>query len=295
MRLRDAVSSKTLKNSIMAKASFVKSNTFIFSGLCVFLGVVFASLLGTVVIPYHPMRMGSVPRDLPPSLEHPLGTDSLGRDILAQLCFGTLMSLQVGFIAGIVGFGVALGVAFYGGYRGGNIDGGLTVLTEVFLTTPGLVILILIASLVRRIDIPLMALIISTFAWAWPAKTIRAQVLSLKERGFIYLSKLSGLSSLQIIVKHMIPNILPFLGSYFAVVVGASMLAAVGLEVIGLGPRDLTTLGMMFHWAMMHSAVIRGLIWWWLPPCLMLFALFLSLFLLQLGLDEIANPKLKGE
>jgi len=290
----DSLSKMALVNTIVAKASFVRSNRYMFAGLCVFGGIVLFSSMGTVVIPYHPVRIGNVPRDLLPSYEHPLGTDSLGRDILAQLCFGTLMSLQVGFIAGIVGFAVALAVSFIGGYRGGNLDSGLTILTEVFLTTPSLVILILIASLVRRIDIPLMALIISTFAWAWPAKTMRAQVLSLKERGFIYLSKLSGLNSVEIVVRHMIPNILPFLGSYFAVVVSAAILSAVGLEVIGLGPRDTTTLGMIFYWAMMHSAVTRGLIWWWFPPCVMLFMIFLSLFLVQKGLDEIANPRLKS-
>ena len=286
---------KKLKSTILPKLSFIRSNSYIFAGICVLLGIVIFASIGTLVIPYSPVRMGSVPRDLPPSIAHPLGTDSLGRDILAQICFGTLLSLQVGFLAGIVGFVVALAVAFIGGYRGGNLDGVLTILTEVFLTTPSIVVLILVASVIRKVDIPLMAFIIATFAWAWPAKTIRAQALSLKERGYIYLSKLSGLNSIEIIVKHMIPNILPFLGSYFAVVVGAAMISEVGLEVIGLGPVQTITLGMILHWAMMESAVVRELIWWWLPPCIMLFLIFLSLFLIQRGLDVIANPKLKSE
>lgn len=286
---------KSLRNAVLSRLSFIRSNSYISSGIGLLIGVVLFGVIGILVIPYHPVRMGSVPRDLAPSFEHPLGTDSLGRDLLAQVCFGSLMSLQVGFLAGIIGFVVALAVAFIGGYRGGNLDGGLTVLTEIFLTTPSLVILILLASIVRKVEILLMALIIAVFAWAWPAKTIRAQVLSLRERGFVYLARLSGLSSIEIIVKHMIPNILPFLGSYFAVVVNAATLSAVGLEVIGLGPRHTTTLGIIFYWAMMHSAVTRGLIWWWLPPCIMLFLLFLSLFLIQRGLDEIANPRLRGE
>ncbi|MEM2026182.1 MAG: ABC transporter permease [Candidatus Bathyarchaeia archaeon] len=273
----------------------IKENSYILAGLCLLISIVLFAFIGILITPYDPVKIGSVPSDLPPSFNHLLGTDSLGRDLFTQLCFGTLTSLQIGFLAGIIGFFIALIVAFVGGYYGGTLDSILTILTEVFLTTPTLVILIIIASVVERVEIPIMATIIAAFAWAWPSKTIRAQVLSLKERGFIYLSKLSGLSGLEIIFKHMIPNILPFLGSYFAVVVSAAMLSEVGLEVLGLGPRHTITLGMMLHWAMMHAAVTRNLIWWWLPPCIMLFLIFLSLFLIQRGLDIIANPRLKGE
>jgi len=285
------VKATLIKNTLLV----VKGNSYIFSGLCLLVCIILFAVVGMHIIPFDPVKIGSVPMDLPPSSKHLLGTDSLGRDLFAQLCFGTLTSLQIGFLAGIIGFLIALMVAFFGGYHGGKLDGILTTLTEVFLTTPTLIILIVIAAVVERIEIPTMALIISAFAWAWPAKTMRAQVLSLKERGFIYLSRLSGLNSLEIILKHMIPNILPFLGSYFAVVVSAAMISEVGLEVLGLGPRHTITLGMMLHWAMMHAAVTRNLIWWWLPPCIMLFLIFFSLFLFQRGLDVIANPRLKGE
>lgn len=280
---------------VLANIRLLKENSYILAGLCLLSSLILFAFIGMLVTPHDPVRIGSVPRDLPPSSTHLLGTDSLGRDLFAQLCFGTLTSLQIGFLAGVIGFLIALMVAFIGGYYGGTLDGILTILTEVFLTTPTLVILIIIAAVVERVEIPTMAAIIAAFAWAWPSKTIRAQVLSLKERGFIYLSKLSGLSGLEIIIKHMIPNILPFLGSYFAVVVSAAMLSEVGLEVLGLGPRHTITLGMMLHWAMTHAAVTRNLIWWWLPPCIMLFLIFFSLFLIQRGLDIIANPRLKGE
>ena len=290
-----APNARYLSKRLLRSIKNIKDNSYILAGLCLLASIVLFAFMGMLITPYDPVKIGSVPLDLPPSSNHLLGTDSLGRDLFAQLCFGTLTSLQIGFLAGIIGFFIALMVAFIGGYYGGALDGILTVLTEVFLTTPTIIILIIIAAVVEKVEIPTMALIIAAFAWAWPSKTIRAQVLSLKERGFIYLSKLSGLNGLEIIVKHMIPNILPFLGSYFAVVVGAAMLSEVGLEVLGLGPRHTITLGMMLHWAMMHAAVTRNLIWWWLPPCIMLFLIFFSLFMIQRGLDIIANPRLKGE
>lgn len=263
------------------------------SGMSLLLGIVTVCAIGDALLPYNPVRMGDVPRDLPPSWAHPLGTDSLGRDVLAQLFFGTICSYEIGFLAGILSFVVSVLVAFVAAYYGGVTDASLSLLAEVFITLPSLIILILIASVVRLVSIQMMAVILAVFSWAYPAKVMRAQVLSLKERAFVDLAKLSGQSGIETLIKEIIPNAIPMLGAYFAIIVSQAMLAEVGLELLGLGPRHTITLGMILYWAITHSAIVRELVWWWLPPCIMLLLTFFSLFFVNLGLDEISNPRLE--
>jgi len=264
-------------------------------GLSIFFGVYIAAEIGYRFSPYDPLRYGDVPMNLPPSWKHPFGTDPMGRDLLTQLLFGTRLSMHIGIIAGIIAFSISVLVALVAGYYGGFLDSILNVVTEVFITIPSLAILILIAAIVPRITIPIMATILAIFSWAWPAKVMRSQVLSLKERGFVKLAKLSGYGGFEIIIREIVPNMLPFLGAYFAVVVNAAMLAEAGLEIIGLGPRNTITLGIMLNWALVHAAVTRGMIWWWLPPSIVLILIFLGLFIISMGLDEIANPRLKTQ
>jgi len=278
----------------LAKGSSVLfENKKVLLGLSIFLGVYLISEIGYRFSVHHPTRYGDVPMNLSPSWEHPLGTDPMGRDLLTQLLYGTRLSMHIGIMAGVIAFSVSVLVAFIGGYCGGFIDSIFGVITEVFLTIPSLAILILIAAIVPKVTIAIMATILAIFSWAWPAKVMRSQVLSLKERGFVRLAKLSGYSGIEIIIREIVPNMLPFLGAYFAVVVNAAMLAEAGLEIIGLGPQHTITLGIMLNWAMVHSAVTRGLTWWWLPPSIMLILIFLGLFVISMGLDEIANPRLE--
>jgi len=271
----------------------VVENRKILAGLSMLMGIILASEIGYRLSPYDPKVMGNVPLGLPPSWEHPLGTDPMGRDLLTQLLYGATLSIRIGFIAGMIAFAIAVLIALIGGYYGGTLDGILNVVTEVFITIPSLAILILVAALVGRVTIPLMALILAVFSWAWPCKVMRAQILSLKERGFIRLAKLSGYHGIEIVIREIMPNMLPFLGAYFAVVVSWAMIAQAGLELIGLGPQYTITLGIMLNWAMVHAAFTRGLVNWWIPPVIVLIWVFLSLFIISMGLDEIGNPRLK--
>jgi peptide/nickel transport system permease protein len=139
-----------------------------------------------------------------------------------------------------------------------------------------------------------MALIIGAFAWASPARQSRAQVLSLKERSFVQLARLSGMSGLEIIFRELMPNMLQWLGANFVNAFLAAVLAEAGLSLLGLGPQREMTLGMMIYWALSYGAILQNLWWWWLTPVLALIGLFLSLYLIHLGLDEVSNPKLAG-
>lgn len=151
----------------------------------------------------------------------------------------------------------------------------IRMVVDTLLTVPGLLVLIFIASL----------------AWMHPTRAIRAQVLTLRERAYVQVAKLSGMSSFEIVVRELIPNLLPYLAASFVGAVAGAVLASIGLEALGLGPQNEPTIGMTIYWAISFNALLRGLWWWWLPPIVVIVILFTGLFLLSSGLDEIANPR----
>jgi len=138
-----------------------------------------------------------------------------------------------------------------------------------------------------------MAIIVASLAWLNPTRTIRAQVLSLRERGYVEVARLSGLSGPEIIFREMMPNLLPYLAATLVNAVSNAILASIGLEVLGLGPIESPTLGMTLYWVNYNAALINGWWWWWTAPIVIILAVFLGLFFLTVGLDEIANPRLR--
>jgi len=262
-------------------------------GFTLFIAIVIVSYVGRALTPYDPLAAGMFPIDHPPCPEHPLGTDSLGRDVLAQLFFSVEQSLIVGFTVATIGTLVGAVIGFLAGYYGGVVDLILRSFTDIFIVIPMLPILILIASMVRVVSIWMTATILSIFAWAWPARQVRAQVLSLKERDFVYMARLSGMGSFEIIFRELMPHMLQWLGANFTNSVVWAILTEAGIEFLGLGPQKTMTLGMMLYWAMYHAAVFRGLWWWWAPPIITIILIATSLFLMHVGLDEIVNPRLR--
>jgi peptide/nickel transport system permease protein len=155
-------------------------------------------------------------------------------------------------------------------------------------------VLIVIAAFVRQIDVTTMALLLALFAWPGPTRLIRSQVLTLRERGYVRMARLSGASTMQIMFREMLPNLLPYLAASFAGNVSGAILASTSLEALGLGPTRVPTLGMTIFYAIRGAAVLRGMWWWWGFPILTLVIIFTGLFLIATGLDEIANPRLRG-
>lgn len=262
-------------------------------GTTVILALVILALIGGLISPPELRRAGSLPARLPPGPGGLLGTDSLGRSVALQMSEAVLKSLQVGLIAAFLGTFLGALIGFASGYFGGIVDALLRILIDVFLAVPSLLFLILIASLVKGVSVPAMALIIGAFAWASPARQSRAQVLSLKERTFVQLARLSGMSGLEIIFRELMPNMFQWLGANFVNAFLAAVLAESGLSLLGLGPQREMTLGMMIYWALSYGAILQNLWWWWLIPVLTLMCLFLSLYLIHLGLDEVSNPRLQ--
>ncbi|HLZ30704.1 MAG TPA: ABC transporter permease [Chloroflexota bacterium] len=227
-----------------------------------------------------------------PGVAYPLGTDDQGRDLLAVMVAGLPLTLKVGFLAGAIGLSIGTVLGLVSGYVGGVLDAVIRMAVDTLLTVPALLVLIIIAASIKGvISVTIMGLVIASLAWMNPTRTIRAQVLTLRERGYIQIARLSGMSSLKVIVAEMLPNLLPYLAAGFVGAVSAAVLASIGLEALGLGPQNEPTVGMTIYWALLFNALLRGMWWWWMPPILVVVVLFLGLLLLSAGLDEIANPR----
>ena len=263
-------------------------------GIIIIAAVVLLGLLGPLAWDVSGAKVGSDIPDLTPSFQHPLGTDTVGRDLLSVIIVGTPMTLSIGLLAGLIGLSVGIAFGFVAGYYGGAADIVLRGAADVFLTVPGLLILVVIASSTKvAVNVQTEALVVSALAWMWPTRTIRSQVLSMRERGYIQVARFSGTSDVRIIVEEMLPNLLPYLAASFVGAVGAGILAGIGLEALGLGPQDKPTLGMTIFWAIYYGATLRGMWWWWGPPIVVLIVVFMALFLIAQGLDRYANPRLR--
>lgn len=228
------------------------------------------------------------------SWEHPLGTESSGRDMLAVLLVGSPRSLYVGLIAATIGMFIGVVLGFSAGYLGGWVDAVIRTISDAIIVIPVLAVLIVIGSYVKVLQIENMALLLAAFLWPGPTRIVRAQVLSMRERGYVNMARISGASSFSIMFGEMMPNMLPYLAASYTGNVSAAILAATSLEVLGLGPTRIPTLGMTIFYAIQASAVLRGMWWWWGVPIAALVVVFSGLFLMTTGLDEIANPRLRG-
>lgn len=274
--------------------SYCRRNPQLLVGLLMFVALALFWLLGPTVIDTSKANPLSAPPDMTPSSEYPLGTDSTGRQMLPVLLKGTLYTLQIGLVAGSVGLLIGIILGFLAGYYGGPLDSVIRTAADVILTIPTLAVLVVIASLIKeRLTPQTMAQVIALLAWMWPTRTIRSQVLTLRERPFVEMARLSGVGDLKIIVQELFPNLLPYIAASFVGAVSAAILAAVGLEALGLGPQHDPTLGMTIFWGMYYGAILRGMWWWWVPPIVAISYVFIGLFLISWGLDELANPRLR--
>jgi len=268
-------------------------NTPLITGATIIVLVVLLGLAGPLFVDTGLADVGAVTPAQPPSWEHPLGTEVQGRDVLALLILGIPQTLKIGLIAGVVGLTIGVILGLISGYMGGTQDAIIRIVTDVFLTIPALAILIIVASSIRVLSIEAMALIVASLSWMGPTRAIRSQVLTLRERQYIELAKLSGFNDLEIIFTEILPNLIPYIAATLVLAVSTGILAAIGLEVLGLGPSHLPSLGMLIFWSQFYDAVFRGLWWWFVPPITILVLIFVGLFLISTGLDQISNPRLR--
>lgn len=231
-----------------------------------------------------------------PGAEFPLGTDKDGRDLLAVMIRGILLTGMIGLIAGTIGIVIGVILGFMSGYFGGVFDLVVRWVTEVLLTIPSLILLIIIAGTIvdkNSVTVLTMAGVTALLAWVGPTRIVRAQVLTMKERTFVSVAKLSGMGNMEIIFKELMPNMLPFLVASFVAQVMNAIYASFGLEILGLGPAREPTIGMTIRWAVFHSAMFNQWWWWVLWPIVAMVLIFAALSLINVGLDEIANPRVR--
>ena len=227
----------------------------------------------------------------------PLGTDNFGRDMLTELISATGTSLKIGFVAGIIATLIGLTLGLIAGYIGGVVDDGIMFITNLFTVIPGFVLLILISYSIGQAQrgATTVAVVIGFTSWVWTARAVRAQVVSLRNRDHVNLSKLSGHSIFHIILTDILPYIASYVVMALILQISSGILAEAGLSILGLGPKttEVPTLGLMMNWAMIYSAHIMGKWWAYFPVIVTIALISFSLNLMNTGLDQVFNPALR--
>jgi peptide/nickel transport system permease protein len=231
---------------------------------------------------------------LVPSPAHWLGTDRYGRDILVMTLTGLASSLVVGAVAGVIATAVGVVVGFVAGYKGGRVDSGLRTTIDMFLVVPSLPLLLVLTAYVRRTTLLQIALIIALFAWPFAARTIRAQVLSLRSRPYVDLARVTNCSDTEIIFQELVPNLMPYIGVAFANAALAAVIAFAGLQLIGLGPSGTIDLGLMINFAVSWGALSLGAWPLFVAPIVFLSLLFTAITMINIGMEEVYNPRLRS-
>ncbi len=234
-----------------------------------------------------------------PSLEHLLGTTLLGRDNLICLINGARNSLIIGYGAAAISVPIAVLVGTFGGYKGGIWDNMLTMVTNIVLVLPVVSIYMLIATNIGPQDTVTVIMLIGFLTWPWAARSIRSQVLSLKEREFVNMARVTGENSFKIAFKEIMPNMLSYILLVFAVETVIAIGTEASLTIIGVAHPSGITLGLMLQWAIENSFVSGGLVRpdiyyvLWLSPGLVLLLLVIVIYFLQASMPQIFNPRLR--
>ena len=254
-------------------------------------------LLGTVgpLFVGDPYNMNLSLMGRPPSLGHILGTTGFGEDVFAQLCNAVGNSLLVGLIAGGLGTIIAVFIGAVGPYRGGLADRISNLITNIALVLPLIPLFIIIASVVRGLNLVLIGVILAVTSWPWAARSIRSQMLTLKEREFVNLARMSGDGSVRIVVIEILPNMLAYIMMVFVILTGTAILAESALSMIGVSTTRTITLGYMLYWAQ-HETIVPfwwNIWWWFIPPGIVLTVILTAVFVIHAGMDEVFNPKLR--
>jgi peptide/nickel transport system permease protein len=237
-----------------------------------------------------PMEVGAFGIFLDPDSKHWLGTDRFGRDVVGLVLIALPVSLTVAFLAGLLSTVLGVIVGFVAGYKGGRVDSVLRTITD-----PTLPLIIILAANTRNLGSVKLALVLALFSWPVAARVIRSQVLSLRERPYVELSKMTNLSDREIIVGDILPNMAPYVAIGFAQASVGSAFALVGLTVLGLGPSSQMDLGRLISEALGYGVISLGKELIFVVPVVLLILLFLGLALISQGMEEFFNPRLRGQ
>jgi peptide/nickel transport system permease protein len=276
----------------------LRSKKFIFA-VSVLGFLVLLAIFGPMIDTNDPLAQ-TLGINTPPSTDpgYWFGTTTFGEDVFAQFVNGLRATFFVGLLGGGIASAIGMAVGFIAGYKGGWIDELLNMVTNVFLVIPTLAVLLVITSYLQRSwpearGVFFESIFVGVTAWPWAARAIRAQTFSLRSRDFIDLARLSGRGGWKIIVQEIAPNMSSYLMLTFILLFGNAILIAASLDFIGLGPTSGMSLGLMMFNAVAWAALLLGVWWWFIPPGIGIMATVGALYVMNVGLDEIFNPKLR--
>lgn len=274
---------------------YLNRNRGLAVGVVILIALVLFTVIGLITINPKQAYPLSVATKQPPSLKYPFGTDFFGRNLLAAMVVGMWQTAVIGVIAGGLGTVIGVVLGFTSAYFGGWIDSTIRTICQILTPIPVLLIQVVVAGSLDKRDVTIftMALIVVMLAWMGPTLVIRAQVLTMKERQFVSVAKLSGVGDIAIIFKEILPNLLPFIAAAFVGQVFSAVFASFYLAVLGLGPLREPLLGNIIWAAQLQGAFFNG--WWWWPiaPSIGMILILASLALINMGLDELANPRVR--
>ncbi len=278
--------------------SWKVSGKFKFGVITISILIVLALIAPFIYMPFTqgqiPARPGVFAPWMLPSPQHPLGTEGAGRDVLGDFLGGLQATLLIGFLAGIAALAVGVVFGFVAGYEGGTVDTILTTFTNMLLVIPSYPILVGLTLVVPQKTLFTLAFILALFSWPFAARTIRAQVIGMKNQSYVELAKVSGQNDFRIIFTELMPNLIPYLLMSFAFSTVGAMVGEVGISIIGLGPTDSITLGMMINLAGGWGAYTRGLWAILIVPPAVLILIFVSITMVNRGMEEYLNPRLQN-
>jgi len=230
----------------------------------------------------------------PPGGNLLLGSDNFGRDLFLELVYGIRTSIFVGLVAGICATLIGLIIGLLAGYVGGWVDNVLTSITNIFIVIPSFIILILISVSINSRSSLITALVIGITSWPWTARAVRAQTTSLRNRDHVNLAKISGHSTPRIIVFEILPYIASYVVMAFVLQTASGILSEASISMLGLGPYNTISLGIIMNWALMFEAPVAGAWWAFVPPAMAIAIITFSLYMMNTGMDEIFNPKIRS-
>lgn len=271
---------------------FAVRNKKLVVGVAVIVMFLLVGLAAPLFTDHHPNEYVG-PSSQAPSAEYWFGTTTFGQDVWVQFVHGLRATFLVGFLGGGIAAVVGMTVGFVAGYRGGLVDEILNMLTNIVLVIPALAVLLILHAYIGVSSLPVQGLFIGLFSWPWVARAVRAQALSLRARDFVDLARLSGMKTRTVIFREIAPNMSSYLLLSFILLFGGAVLFAAILDFIGLGPTQGISLGLMMHNAVKWSALHLGMWWWFVPPGAAITAIVGSLYVTNVGLDEVFNPKLR--
>ncbi|PWJ95899.1 peptide/nickel transport system permease protein [Oceanotoga teriensis] len=272
---------------------FALRNKKVIIGISIFLFLLIVAIFGPLIAPYDYEEFAGQPY-LSPSLEHFMGTSIFGRDIFSQVIYGLRSTFVVGFIGGTIGTIIGLIIGFFAGYKSGSfLDELLMMMTNMLLVIPTIALLIILSAYLPYRGVITQSMIIGFTSWPWVARAVRSQTLSLRNKEFVNLSRISGASSFKIIKDDIAYNMFSYVFMVYILQFAGAILTSVSLDFIGLGPTRGISLGLIMQNAVNWNAIQLGLWWWAILPGVILTVLVTSLYFINTGLDEVFNPTLR--